>query len=167
MLALLVFSAYSFSNPNREVTIKAGFIYNFARYSQWKSEETSKNSFNICSPDKSFTAVAMALLNKTKIHDLPIQIDTVDYSTAILSECDILYLPADFFTIWEGRILSKDLHSTLIIGDTEKILTAGGHIRFFLAGGKVRFEINLKSLERSGIKMSSKVIRLAVIQEQS
>jgi hypothetical protein len=50
----------------------------------------------------------------------------------------------------------------LTVGDTEGFLRAGGVINFVLEGSKVRFLIDQAAAERSGLRISSKLMRLAV-----
>ena len=50
----------------------------------------------------------------------------------------------------------------LTVADTAGFLDHGGIINFVLEGSKVRFEINQEAAERAGIKISSKLLRLAV-----
>ena len=50
----------------------------------------------------------------------------------------------------------------LTVADTDGFLDDGGIINFKLEGSKVRFEINQQAAERVGIKISSKLLRLAV-----
>jgi hypothetical protein len=49
----------------------------------------------------------------------------------------------------------------LVVGESEDFLEQGGMINFHLQGGKVRFEVNLKAAEDEGLKVSSKLLRLA------
>ncbi|HEX3130711.1 MAG TPA: YfiR family protein, partial [Thermoanaerobaculia bacterium] len=49
----------------------------------------------------------------------------------------------------------------LTVGDTDGFLKAGGIINFVLDENKVRFQINPEAAERSRLKISSKLLRLA------
>ncbi len=49
----------------------------------------------------------------------------------------------------------------LTVADTDGFLDRGGIINFILEGSKVRFESNQEAAERAGIKISSKLLRLA------
>jgi hypothetical protein len=49
----------------------------------------------------------------------------------------------------------------LTVGDTQGFLEQGGIVNFVLEGSQVRFEISQESAERVGIKISSKLLRLA------
>ena len=46
-----------------------------------------------------------------------------------------------------------------------ELSASGGMINFFLEGKKVRFEINRPAAEAAGLKISSRLLRLAVLVE--
>jgi hypothetical protein len=76
--------------------------------------------------------------------------------------CHILFISRSE----RGRIpqILQDLGTApvLTVADTDGFLDDGGIINFRLEGSKVRFEINQQAAERVGIKISSKLLRLAV-----
>ena len=59
-----------------------------------------------------------------------------------------------------GSLTGKELAVT--VGDTPGFLDHGGMMNFILEGSKVRFEIDLNAAEQAGLKISSKLINLAV-----
>jgi hypothetical protein len=63
-----------------------------------------------------------------------------------------------------ARLVSSALRTApgaLVIGEAAGALDEGAHINFVVASGKVRFDINLTSARRSGIRISSKLVRVA------
>ena len=51
----------------------------------------------------------------------------------------------------------------LTVGETPRFIEQGGIVNFFLENGKVRFEINRSAAERSGLRISSRLLQLAKI----
>jgi hypothetical protein len=49
------------------------------------------------------------------------------------------------------------------VGDSAAFSEQGGIITFVFEGDKLRFEINLESSERAGVRMSSQLLKLARI----
>ena len=49
------------------------------------------------------------------------------------------------------------------MADTDGFLQDGGIINFVLEGSKVRFLINQETAERNGLRISSRLLRLAMI----
>ena len=50
----------------------------------------------------------------------------------------------------------------LTVGETEKFLEAGGMINFVTQGNKIRFQINEAATKKAGLKVSSKLLNLAL-----
>ena len=157
-IPLLIISQ-SASAIEKEDALKAGFLFNFARYAQWNNHSNTASSFILCSPDSSFINAAKTVLNNRKVNKLPIKNIKITITEADLTQCDILFITADTLASWQ-QLNNKHLENVMIVGETEHFIQQGGHIRFFLSGGKIRFEISPDRLSQSGITMSSKVLRL-------
>jgi hypothetical protein len=52
--------------------------------------------------------------------------------------------------------------SVLTIGETQNFLAEGGIIRFVMDGARVRFEINPEAAARENLRISSRLLRLAL-----
>jgi hypothetical protein len=58
-----------------------------------------------------------------------------------------------------------DRSAILTIGESDGFAEIGGMINFIIVRGTLRFEINVAEVNRSGIKLSSKLLRLGKIVE--
>ncbi|WP_193559159.1 YfiR family protein [Shewanella donghaensis] len=152
-LTLLLFSSNGLS-MEKEYAIKAGFLYNFARYGNWL--EPHSEPFFLCSPDADFIAIANGVLSGQKIDGLPISLLAISDNDDNISQCSLLFITSS--TSEFNRI--NQYKNIMIVGESEDFINQGGHIRFFLSGGKIRFEVSPEYLKQSGITMSSKVLRL-------
>ena len=56
---------------------------------------------------------------------------------------------------------------TLTVGESNDFIEQGGLVRFYVDGGTVRFEINRESADRSGLRISSRLLQLARIVSAS
>ena len=61
------------------------------------------------------------------------------------------------------ELLSKELNNAfvLLVGEQDDFLEHGGHINFLIENQKVCFEINLKAAKDDGLKIRSKLLKLA------
>lgn len=148
-----------------EIALKAGFTFNFARYSEWSGQAALRGSFQLCSPDLHFVTVAEDVLAGQTVHGLPITVSHVELVHQAMSQCNLLFVSAAYRAQWQA--LDKHLfRHTMLVGETADFIKYGGHIRFFLLSGKIRFEVAPDALKEVGIVMSSKVLRLSrVISE--
>ncbi|KHM45515.1 membrane protein [Pseudoalteromonas distincta] len=145
--------------------LKAGFLYNFARFGHWDYHLESLNEFIICSPDKYFIDAANNALKSRTIKNLPLYNKLITLDKVTTSACNMLFITSDTFIEWQN-ITPLELKNVMLIGETDTFIENGGHIRFFLSSGKIRFEIAPKQLKDAGITMSSKVLRLARVVDR-
>ena len=156
---LLLIPSQSANAVETEYALKAGFLFNFARYSEWNNTQTKLNTFTLCSPDINFINTANSILAKHTVNNLPINAQLVSLLEPNLAQCQVLFITSNTLEQWQSSTPSN-LNNIMIAGETESFIEQGGHIRFFLSGGKIRFEVSPGKLTQSGITMSSKVLRL-------
>lgn len=155
-------STYAFCSPN-EYELKAAFLLNFASYVEWPSHVAADAGgtfvIGIFGDDPFGPLLDQTVAGKT-INGRRVEIRRFS-SIRDLRPCHVLFISSseDGRT---GRILNaiKDWHA-LTVGETEGFARNGGCIGFFLEDKKVRFEINPDEAHRNGLKISSKLLKLA------
>jgi hypothetical protein len=147
--------------PSREYQLKAAFIYNFAQFVEWPDKAFAK-------PD---SPIVITVLGENPFGNLLDQITrgkqirghdiVVHYvqSPAKIGQTHILFVGAPHNQN-PGEAL-RGLSGVLTIADTDSFTANGGMIRFFSEENKLRFEINTKSTDKAGIKVSAKLLQLA------
>ena len=156
-------TANSQSQPLSEYEIKAGFLFNFARFVEWPPEAFADPS----------APIVMGIVGDNPVFELLTETaegKTVDGRAVVvrrfkegqdLQSCHILFVSAS-----EGKHIPQILESvkrsrTLTVGETSGFTQSGGMINFFVEDSRVRLEINLDAATRARVKISSKVIAVA------
>ena len=163
LLILVFFVPEHAMASQREDAIKSGFIYNFARYSQGEwFDATQQSSYNLCSFDTQFVDVATHTLNNLNIENVPVVVHLLTSTTEKISDCNTLFISKNDIDKWMYLVTNKALSKLklMLVGESDNFIASGGQINFFITGGKVRFEVDTVKLERAGIHMSSRVLRL-------
>jgi hypothetical protein len=151
--------------PSREYQVKAAFIFNFTQFVQWPD-----NAFNgsddvftiaIVGGDPFNGALEHAVAGKT-VGSHRIVFRHFD-NAADVQPCQLLFVPST-----EDGELTAIMNKlgnvpVLTIGESEVFPRMGGEMRFYTEENKVRFEINMDAIGKSGLKISSKLLRLAKI----
>lgn len=80
-----------------------------------------------------------------------------------INECHILFICAS-----EKKKLSEILtkikdRPILTVAETKNFCQSGGIVNFIVVKNKVRFEINVDAAKRTGLKISSKLLKLSKI----
>ena len=165
-LVMFLMSGETVATP-REDAIKSGFLYNFARYSDgdWFNPDVN-TSYNICSFNSEFIAAARNTLKDLTIKNRPIKVNLLTSEEGGIADCDTLFISKHDIDKWAVLFEKETFSNLMLVGEFDNFLSSGGHINFFIIGGKVRFEIDPIKLKKSGINMSSKVLRLGRIHER-
>lgn len=147
----------------QQSAFKAAFLYHFAEYITWKENKT--NTFNFGALEQSPIIKQMqAIADEKKMKNKNIVVKV--FSTIEeAEECHILFVPANS-TIQLETILAKYAGKpTLIVTEKEGYGKRGAHINFLVSENRLRFEINLKAFNNSGVEVSSQLLQHAIIIE--
>ena len=166
--ALVLVAALAFGPPLAraeaaapEEQIKAAFLLNFTRFVDWPQLTETADSFNLCIlSEESFGAVVKGTLEGKTVHDKRLVV-TQPAATDDLRACHILFVgTADAYKL---PTILKSLRgaSVLTVGETDDFAERGGLINLRMQDDKVRFEINAGAAERSGLRISSQLLKLA------
>lgn len=167
LILLLPFSLCLSGNGqamDQEYALKAGFLFNFARYGSWVEDLSQRKQFNLCSTDDHFNDIAEQVLSGQTIAGLPIKLITVELTQQAIDDCQLLFVTSSSLIQWQSKPNIR-FDNVMLVGETAGFIESGGHIRFFLSASKIRFEISPEHLKHSGVALSSKVIRLGRIIE--
>lgn len=150
-----------------ESEIKAAFLYNFASFVTWPDADRGRAELRICAHGEGTDDIADALRRIAAGRDVdgrPIAIER-PVTTPQLRRCDILYSDV---TGEAAEQLFDDLDGrpVLTVGDHRDFVRRGGAMRFFILDDRVRFAANPYAAERVGLRLSSHLLRLAVLEEE-
>jgi hypothetical protein len=146
-----------------EYQIKAAFLYNFARFVEWPStafaDSMAPFTFGILGSDPFGRDIDQAVQGKIIAGRLA-RVERL-HGTPALGQCQLLFVGASEAD-YVGMILAA-LQGVpiLLVADMPDFARRGGHIQLFTENNKVRFEINVGSADRAGLKVGSKLLRLA------
>jgi len=167
MLAILwVLPNGALSAAISEYRIKAAFLYNFAKFVDWPSDDTGqeKKEFKIgILGDDPFGSEIEVIDNK-QVRGMPLKILRAD-SLNELGGCQIIFLSAGVQDELKAIIEQMQDRPVLTVGDTKGFAHQGVIINLIKADNRIRFEINTAAADRAGLKISSHLLRLAHIVE--
>jgi hypothetical protein len=154
-----------------EYQVKAGFLYNFAKFVTWTPETFNEGHqlFNICvSGDRSWDRALEETL-KGKTVDGRVIVSRSIHSEKDVKGCQVLFVPAPEESKWESLMLDAKLPGVLTVteGSREgKHRKSAAVITFVLDENRVRFVINTKAAEKAGLVISSRLLSLALEIQQ-
>jgi len=141
--------------------LKAVFIYNFTKYMNWMDSEPS-STFDIAVVGDSQIAEPLRLVaQKRRVNQKDIHIKLFKDPDQI-DQCHILFIPESKKKQLNRIIDNIQDKNTLVISEIEGALSSGVMINFLIVEDRIKFEINLKSMKKSGFQPSSELLKLAV-----
>ncbi len=148
----------------REYAVKAAFLYNFAKFVEWPAEafEKDQDSLTLCILGKDPFGPALDSVSGKTVRGKSLVIQRIDKLQEI-DNCDILFISRSKRNELAEVFAELDGSSVLTVGDIEGFAQRGGIINLITVERKVRFEVNLDAAEHAGLKISSKLLRLAEI----
>lgn len=140
--------------------MKADFLYRFIDYVRWKNYSKSQ-TFKIAVLDES--PITPLLINIAKNKKIEVK-EYKDINT--IGSCNILFIPHNSNTPIE-TIISKFMdRPVLIVTEHDGYGKKGAHMNFIMTDNKLKFEVNLKAINKSGIGISSFLLQHAIIVPQ-
>lgn len=146
-----------------EYQLKAVFLYNFSRYTDWPPEAFENVSsplvIGILGRDPFGPYLEEAVKGETVDHR-PLRVerfkrieDVKDVHILFISDSEAKRLPAILAKL-QGR-------SILTVSDMNNFAATGGMVHFLTQSNKIHLQINLDALKAAKLTMSSKVLRAA------
>jgi hypothetical protein len=160
--AVVCSSAPSKAQPTLEDDVKATFLYNFTKFIEWPAAASpAPTPFRLCVlADPEFTRAVDRTIAGELVEGR--QLERVEpQSIGEVSTCAILYVGrehVDRSAPWLAA--ARDL-PVLTVGDGPQFVQRGGAIGFVLENNRVRFDVSARAVQRAGLKVSSKLLRVA------
>jgi hypothetical protein len=155
-----------------EYLIKAGFIYNFAKFVQWPSATSSQPDspivIGVLGTDP-FGNVLDRIVEDKKIGTRGFVVKRYKWGKDLkdLKDCKILFVSASEKARIDEILLSVKGLPILTVGETPGFAERGGVIRFTLEDNRVRFEVNVDAAHQAELNISSRLLTLAKIIPQT
>jgi hypothetical protein len=148
-----------------EYQIKAAFLFNFAKFVQWPPAAfagvTSPIIIGILGENPFHDDLARTIRNKT-VDDHPLLIKEFR-SPKEATNCHILFISTSEKKRLPEILKSLKGASVLTVGEMDRFTESGGMINFVMQGNKIRFQINHDEATKAGLKISSKLMSLALL----
>jgi len=160
--ALLLMPVQGFSQDVTEAALKAAFVYKFAKFTNWPADVVppAGEPFVLCVVGDG--AVADALERLVKGRELLGHSMAVHKSPAAPERvCHVLYV-SGVTAVQATQLIAKNRDlPVLTISDAEGFTEFGGIALFYFEHGQLRFSIDVASVKRSRLQISSNLLALA------
>ena len=147
----------------REYLLKAKVIHSITRFITWPSTDSSSD-FQLCvlgEKPQIFEALNLIYQHEGEFNNRKTSIRYVDLENA--DGCDVVFIAELSETQLKNAITQLSNKPLLICADSEGYAEQGVHVNLYVDNNKIRFEVNFEASKKSGLGLSSKLLRLAKI----
>ncbi|MFN0104340.1 MAG: YfiR family protein [Bryobacteraceae bacterium] len=148
--------------PQQEDDLRAALILGFARFTEWPVELEGPIVIGVLGRPGISTALERVSAGKI-VNGRSVVIRHLR-NPGQAAGCHILYfgrLPGQRVPEVMAEARGLDVKTpVLAIGEEDRFLSDGGAVQLFEEDGRMSFEVNLRSLQRANLSISSKLLRL-------
>jgi hypothetical protein len=146
--------------------LKSVIVKNFLRYATWPETVSPNGPITVGVLGRtSFTQVLHDVLDGKSVNGRTVQIVELTPNSDP-RHCQLIYIATAKTAEIRQALQSVRSAHTLTIGEDDKFLEYGGAVSLLLVDGHMGFEVDLDSLNRSGVEISSKLLRLGQIKRR-
>jgi len=159
----LVSNTFAQQQPS-EYDLKAAFLFNFAKFVEWPPEVFAETNspivIGILGKDV-FGDTLGKIINDRKVNNRGFAFRHFD-SANEATNCQILFISSSEKNDFAKIIGALHNASVLTVSEADGFLKAGGMINFLIEGKNIRFQISDEAAKKGRLKVSSKLLSLAV-----
>ena len=157
--ACLAGAALADSGDTTESRVKAAYVYNFAKYIEWPGT-AAQDPLRLCLPGNDRLGEAFNALEGRQAQGRAIHVLN-GVPLGQLARCQIVFVGQGDAALLAAVIRSAAESPTLVVGDVDGFIDAGGGIGLVVADDRVQFEVNLEALQRAKLRASAQMLKLA------
>jgi len=158
----MLFSAsITYADNANEYQVKAAFLYNLARMVEWPNENSSAPLVMCFMGEDVFGNTTDGISTKT-IRNRPIAFRK-NVTLREVEICHILYISASERNNIASVSKALASRAILTVGDFDDFTARGGMVNLTRDNERINIEVNLKRVEKTGLKISSRLLTLAKI----
>jgi hypothetical protein len=155
-LVLIASTALCGQEVPLEYRVKAAYLFNFAKFVEWPGA-AAIGPITICVAGRNVFGESLTeTVSGESANGRP-------FTVRVILEpepgCHILFVPRGAAAV--AYLRASQGTPTLTVGESPGFIEQGGIVNFTLEGANVRFEISSDAAERAGLRISSRLLRLA------
>ena len=138
--------------------IKAAYIYNFAKFVELPGGDDK--AIRLCVLGRDDLNGSMQALNRRVAQGREIQVRK-DVTLDQVKDCSIAFVGESDARLLTVAARQLGASPVLLVSDAKQAVDQGAHLSLIFNDDRVEFDVNLQHLQKSGIKASSQMLKLA------
>jgi hypothetical protein len=147
--------------PPSQYDVQAVYLFDFAKFVRWP-EGAGHESINLCiAGQRQYADTLQKIVTGEAIDGRPLAVRTI-LRPEDESGCSILFIGAMEQDRVDALLTAASGKPMLTVSDMSAFLDHGGMIQFLVLQKRVRFSVNLKAVQQSGLSLDSELLKVAV-----
>ena len=149
-----------------EREVRAVYLFNFSIFIRWPDTafETQDSPFNYCVlGDDDLSRILARLLVDESVNGRPLRLLNEDKARVDWRRCHLLYMQGSDELMMNQVLTDVKGENVLTVADTEAFTRQGGMVGLVRKGRRIRPVINTDQVATTGIRISSKLLRLSTL----
>ena len=147
--------------PPTQYDVEAVYLYNFAKFVRWPLG-TQRDAMTVCvAGQKVYSDTLTRIVAGERIDERPLSVRSVERPEE-MAGCDILFIGLSAKNRLDSLLAPTANKPILTVSDIPGFLDKGGMIQFVVSDSRVRFAVDLRPVQGSGISLSSELLKVAV-----
>jgi YfiR/HmsC-like len=160
LMASSAIPAVRAADATLDVAVKAAFLYNFAKFTEWPTLRLGAPLIVCVAGDDEIAAALVETVRGQTISGHALEVRRSQDDTAWRA-CHVLFIADAAFSGSAWRLYDITMLPVLTVSDAKGSARAGGMIELYVESGRMRFAINTDATDRSGLRLSSRLLGLA------
>jgi hypothetical protein len=149
-----------------EYEIKAAFLFNFIKFTEWPAQELGKSGdpfvIGVLGKDPFGTALDKIVEGET-FNNRPIVVRRFPRMDEAAANSHVLFISSSEESHLPAILKLLDQQGVLTVSEIENFAQRGGVIHLKKENNRIVFEINLAAAKRAGLTMNAHLLKLAKI----
>jgi hypothetical protein len=148
-----------------EYQLKAAFLYHFAQLVTWPSDAFADAGAPMVIAvlgENPFGKQLEESVHGKSVNGHPLTVKEVQTLAEVTNSCHVLFVSNSEKRRLPEIFAAVRAKSVLTVGENDQFTETGGMINFTMEGSKIRFQINDTAAKAAGLKISSKLLSLAI-----
>jgi hypothetical protein len=152
-----------YTPESREYHLKAAFLRYVAKFVEWPENTLSESSINICVLGQVASFEGLNSINNKTVGDRTLAVSKISKVADSFNHCQILFVTKTEQDNMKDIIAAIQNKPILGFGDMDGFAEAGGAMNFYIVNNRLAIMTNLPSVEKAGLKINPRMLRLVTI----
>lgn len=168
LFVLLMGTKCVYAESNNIDALRVAYLYNIAKFTRWPETTWTDKTvpFQLCFYGENNVKQALLTLQGKEVNGHPINVVKPNQQQDF-QQCHAFYIDTANSKRYRYLLSLINRQNVLVITNDSPFFNTGGLVNLVEFNHRLRFQVSMKELEQSQLKLSSKLLQMAILVENS